>query len=138
LGLYAAPTIGDGNCLFRALSDQVYGSPSRHAEVRKEVCDWIEKWGERYEGFVEFEDDEDGEEGGRGRDKGRDAAKGRDREKEKERKSKRLERYLTGMRENGGFVFLFSTFFERFAYCVFLLFLPFLSFLPFHAPFLFF
>ncbi|KAJ7801696.1 hypothetical protein B0H14DRAFT_2615042 [Mycena olivaceomarginata] len=30
LGLYAAPTIGDGNCLFRALSDQLYGSPSRH------------------------------------------------------------------------------------------------------------
>ena len=95
------------------------------------MCDWIEKWGERYEGFVEFEDDEEGEEGGggRGRDKGREAAKGRDREKEKERKSKRLERYLTGMRENGGFVLF--TFFgvERFAYCVFFffLFLPILS-----------
>ena len=76
------------------------------------MCDWIEKWGERYEGFVEFEDDEEGEEGGggRGRDKGREAAKGRDREKEKERKSKRLERYLTGMRENGGFIFCYFLF----------------------------
>ncbi|KAF8877073.1 hypothetical protein CPB84DRAFT_1817630 [Gymnopilus junonius] len=53
LGLYAAPTLGDGNCLFRALADQVYGSPVRHAEVRREVCDWIEKWGERYEGRLE-------------------------------------------------------------------------------------
>ncbi|KAJ7604562.1 hypothetical protein B0H17DRAFT_1173371 [Mycena rosella] len=41
LGLYAAPTLGDGNCLFRALSDQLYGSPSRHPQLRKDVCDWI-------------------------------------------------------------------------------------------------
>lgn len=34
LGLYAAPTIGDGNCLFRALADQVYGSAVMHGEVR--------------------------------------------------------------------------------------------------------
>ncbi|KAJ3849983.1 hypothetical protein EV368DRAFT_75392 [Lentinula lateritia] len=51
LGLYAAPTIGDGNCLFRALSDQHYGSPSRHVEVRREICDFIEAHPERYEGF---------------------------------------------------------------------------------------
>lgn len=62
------------------------------------MCDWIEKWGERYEGFVEFEDDEEGE-GGKSR--------GRDKEKEKERKSKRLERYLMGMRENGGYFLCF-------------------------------
>ncbi|KAJ3929538.1 MAG: hypothetical protein NXY57DRAFT_899912 [Lentinula lateritia] len=53
LGLYAAPTIGDGNCLFRALSDQHYGSPSRHVEVRREICDFIEAHPERYEGFVD-------------------------------------------------------------------------------------
>ncbi|KAJ7278929.1 hypothetical protein C8J57DRAFT_150486 [Mycena rebaudengoi] len=55
LGLYAAPTLGDGNCLFRALSDQLYGSPSRHAQLRKEVCDWIAHHKARYEPFVEDE-----------------------------------------------------------------------------------
>ncbi|KAF9468358.1 hypothetical protein BDZ94DRAFT_1246602 [Collybia nuda] len=45
--------MGDGNCLFRALSDQLYGSPSRHAELRAQICDWIEKHAERYSPFVE-------------------------------------------------------------------------------------
>ncbi|KAF8145795.1 hypothetical protein K438DRAFT_1991469 [Mycena galopus ATCC 62051] len=53
LGLYAAPTIGDGNCLFRALSDQLYGSPSRHPQLRRDVCDWIAGHKARYEPFVE-------------------------------------------------------------------------------------
>ncbi|PPQ84844.1 hypothetical protein CVT26_011917, partial [Gymnopilus dilepis] len=101
LGLYAAPTLGDGNCLFRALADQVYGSPVRHAEVRKEVCDWIERWPERYEGFVEFESEEEG--GGRGRKgKGREDNGGQGEEGDGGRgKSRRLEKYLRNMRENG-------------------------------------
>ncbi|KAK7035676.1 OTU domain-containing protein [Favolaschia claudopus] len=53
LGLYAANTIGDGNCLFRALSDQLYGSPSRHAQLRRDICDWIARHKSRYEPFVE-------------------------------------------------------------------------------------
>ncbi|KAJ6490252.1 hypothetical protein C8R47DRAFT_1177089 [Mycena vitilis] len=53
LGLYAAPTVGDGNCLFRALSDQLYGSPSRHPQLRRDVCDWIARHKARYEPFVE-------------------------------------------------------------------------------------
>ncbi|KAF8885637.1 hypothetical protein BD779DRAFT_1532876 [Infundibulicybe gibba] len=55
LGLYAAPTIGDGNCLFRALADQLYGSPSQHAQLRADVCDWIAAHKSRYEPFVEDE-----------------------------------------------------------------------------------
>ncbi|KAG9217661.1 hypothetical protein CCMSSC00406_0003650 [Pleurotus cornucopiae] len=55
LGLYAAPTLGDGNCLFRALSDQLYGSPSRHAQLRQDICDWIEGHKTRYEPFVDDE-----------------------------------------------------------------------------------
>lgn len=51
-GLYAAPTLGDGNCLFRALSDQYYGSPSLHLKLREEICDWIEDHRQRYEPFV--------------------------------------------------------------------------------------
>ena len=87
LGLYAAPTIGDGNCLFRALSDQVHGSPEKHQEVRRQVCDWIEQHKERYEGFVEDDDylveDVKGKRGG-DRDKG-----------------KGLEAHLRCMRVNG-------------------------------------
>ncbi|TRM58264.1 hypothetical protein BD626DRAFT_438394 [Schizophyllum amplum] len=55
LGLYAAPTVGDGNCLFRALSDQLYGSASRHAQLRSRVCDWIGAHGDLYAPFVEDE-----------------------------------------------------------------------------------
>ena len=79
LGLYAADTVGgkhdvsatilspsrifilkslklaslDGNCLFRALSDQLYGSQSKHAELRREICDFIEAHKDDYAGFVE-------------------------------------------------------------------------------------
>ena len=52
LGLYPAPTLGDGNCLFRALSDQYYGSPSQHLRLREEICDWIQAHKLRYEPFV--------------------------------------------------------------------------------------
>jgi hypothetical protein len=55
LGLYAANTIGDGNCLFRALSDQLYGSPSKHAELRSDICDFIEARKTEYAGFIEDE-----------------------------------------------------------------------------------
>lgn len=33
---------GDGNCLFRALSDQIYGDQKRHPEMRKFTCDYLE------------------------------------------------------------------------------------------------
>lgn len=55
LGLYAANTLGDGNCLFRALSDQLYGTAAHHLQLRKDICDWIEAHKERYAPFVEDE-----------------------------------------------------------------------------------
>jgi OTU domain-containing protein 3 len=55
MGLYAAPTVGDGNCLFRALSDQLYGSEVYHPKLRTDICDWIENNKVRYEPFVEDE-----------------------------------------------------------------------------------
>ncbi|KAF8840659.1 cysteine proteinase [Paxillus ammoniavirescens] len=55
LGLYAAHTLGDGNCLFRALCDQLYGTPSHHLQLRKDICDWIESHSQRYEPFCEDE-----------------------------------------------------------------------------------
>lgn len=47
--------MGDGNCLFRALSDQLYGSPSYHLKLRQDICDWIDSHKQRYEPFVEDE-----------------------------------------------------------------------------------
>ncbi|KAG6914753.1 hypothetical protein DXG01_015521 [Tephrocybe rancida] len=38
LGLYTADTLGDGNCLFRALSNQLTGSPT----LPQRICDHIE------------------------------------------------------------------------------------------------
>ncbi|VDB88492.1 unnamed protein product [Peniophora sp. CBMAI 1063] len=55
LGLYAADTVGDGNCLFRALSDQIYGTEAHHGALRQAVCDWIDRHRARYEPFVEDE-----------------------------------------------------------------------------------
>ncbi|KAI0043265.1 cysteine proteinase [Auriscalpium vulgare] len=55
LGLYAADTVGDGNCLFRALSDQLYGTESHHLQIRSDVCDWIERHKTRYAPFVDDE-----------------------------------------------------------------------------------
>jgi OTU domain-containing protein 3 len=55
LGLYAADTTGDGNCLFRALSDQLYGTESRHLQLRKDICDWIQSYSVRYAPFVDDE-----------------------------------------------------------------------------------
>lgn len=37
MGLYASKTVGDGNCMFRALSDQVWGNDNRHLGLRQEV-----------------------------------------------------------------------------------------------------
>ena len=41
----------DGNCLFRAISDQIYGDPGMHQEVRKLCMDYL--WTER-EHFSQF------------------------------------------------------------------------------------
>ncbi|GAA5858594.1 hypothetical protein JCM8547_001380 [Rhodosporidiobolus lusitaniae] len=59
-GLYAANILGDGNCLFRALSDQLYGSPSMHLAIRHDICDYLSNNAERYRFFI----DEDSVKGG--------------------------------------------------------------------------
>ncbi|CAE6478980.1 unnamed protein product [Rhizoctonia solani] len=53
MGLYAAPTLGDGNCLFRALSDQIYGTPNEHLVLRKDICTFMAAHKERFEAFVD-------------------------------------------------------------------------------------
>lgn len=58
MGLYAAHTLGDGNCLFRALSDQMFGMPEEHARIRQEVCDYLERNEQRYRAFVDTDEEE--------------------------------------------------------------------------------
>jgi hypothetical protein len=42
MGLYASKTVGDGNCMFRALSDQIWGVDEGHGRLRQEVsCDYL-------------------------------------------------------------------------------------------------
>ncbi|WFD49867.1 ubiquitinyl hydrolase 1 [Malassezia furfur] len=55
MGLYAADTLGDGNCLFRALADQLYGDARHHARLRAETCGQLAAHPERYAAFVETE-----------------------------------------------------------------------------------
>ena len=46
----------DGNCLFRAISDQIYGDETRHVELRAQCVQYIEENSELYSFFIE--DDE--------------------------------------------------------------------------------
>ncbi|XP_071720645.1 OVARIAN TUMOR DOMAIN-containing deubiquitinating enzyme 12-like isoform X2 [Rutidosis leptorrhynchoides] len=43
---------GDGNCQFRALSDQFYRSPEHHKFVRRKVVNQLKSHPEMYEGYV--------------------------------------------------------------------------------------
>ncbi|XP_010558165.1 PREDICTED: OTU domain-containing protein DDB_G0284757 isoform X2 [Tarenaya hassleriana] len=43
---------GDGNCQFRALSDQLYNNPERHEQVRHEIVNQLESCRKSYEGYV--------------------------------------------------------------------------------------
>ncbi|KAJ1693660.1 hypothetical protein LUZ63_010358 [Rhynchospora breviuscula] len=49
---------GDGNCQFRALSDQFYGSPEHHESVRQQVINQLESNRDLYEGYVPMEYDD--------------------------------------------------------------------------------
>lgn len=53
MNLYAADTKGDGNCLFRALSDQLYGDAAHHYRLRQELCDYIEANPDRFRNYIE-------------------------------------------------------------------------------------
>ncbi|KAI9679344.1 MAG: hypothetical protein M1817_005364 [Caeruleum heppii] len=52
-GLYAADIRGDGNCLFNALSDQIYGTQNQHREIRARVIDYMRDNASYYKQFVE-------------------------------------------------------------------------------------
>ncbi|EGG00290.1 uncharacterized protein MELLADRAFT_118089 [Melampsora larici-populina 98AG31] len=58
MGLYLSNTMGDGNCLFRALSDQSFGHEDLHDRIRQEVCDYLERNVEKYKDFVDTDEEE--------------------------------------------------------------------------------
>ena len=50
----------DGNCLFRSLSDQLFGDcGNAHFDVRSAVCDFMEKNEGDFRVFLVFEDEDD-------------------------------------------------------------------------------
>uniref|UniRef100_A0A1S3BNW1 ubiquitinyl hydrolase 1 n=2 Tax=Cucumis melo TaxID=3656 RepID=A0A1S3BNW1_CUCME len=51
-GLHEVKVSGDGNCQFRALSDQLYRSPEYHKHVRKDVVKQLKDHRSLYEGYV--------------------------------------------------------------------------------------
>ncbi|XP_071734918.1 OVARIAN TUMOR DOMAIN-containing deubiquitinating enzyme 12-like [Rutidosis leptorrhynchoides] len=51
-GLIEVKVSGDGNCQFRAISDQLYRSPEYHKHVRKEVVKQLKDCRSLYEGYV--------------------------------------------------------------------------------------
>ncbi|KAJ2553332.1 2-oxoglutarate dehydrogenase E1 component, partial [Coemansia sp. RSA 1933] len=52
-GLYCKDMDGDGNCLFRALADQVDGSADTHMRHRQSVCDYMERNPEEFAPFMD-------------------------------------------------------------------------------------
>ena len=52
LGLRENEVDGDGNCQFRAIADQLYGSPDRYAEVRANIVEHLRSNSSRYSAFV--------------------------------------------------------------------------------------
>ncbi|KAH7670082.1 Ubiquitinyl hydrolase 1 protein [Dioscorea alata] len=51
-GLVEVKVSGDGNCQFRALSDQLYRSPEYHKHVRKDIVKQLKKNRSLYESYV--------------------------------------------------------------------------------------
>jgi OTU domain-containing protein 3 len=57
-GLAIADMAADGNCLFRSLSDQLYGDyGNMHEEVRSEICDYMEQNKDDFQVFLVLDDD---------------------------------------------------------------------------------
>eukprot|EP01026_Neomeris_dumetosa_P069245 TRINITY_DN68332_c0_g2_i2.p2 TRINITY_DN68332_c0_g2~~TRINITY_DN68332_c0_g2_i2.p2 ORF type:complete len:487 (-),score=99.43 TRINITY_DN68332_c0_g2_i2:813-2273(-) len=56
VGLRVKEVVGDGNCCFRAIGDQLEGDKADHRSIRKKVCQYIEDNREMFEPFIE--DDE--------------------------------------------------------------------------------
>ncbi|KAI9862218.1 MAG: hypothetical protein M1824_001599 [Vezdaea acicularis] len=54
-GLYASHTEGNGNCLFNALSDQLYGNSKEHLRIRFQVVEYIRQHPAEFKPFLAVE-----------------------------------------------------------------------------------
>ncbi|KAI9821758.1 MAG: hypothetical protein M1827_002339 [Pycnora praestabilis] len=54
-GLYAADIRGDGNCLFNALSDQLYGTQNEHHAIRTRVIAYMREHASYYKQFIDVQ-----------------------------------------------------------------------------------
>lgn len=54
-GLVIRDVANDGNCFFRAVSDQLYGSEDYHNKLRQRACDYLENHKLQYQHFVDDE-----------------------------------------------------------------------------------
>ena len=57
--LDVVPMDGDGNCLFRAISLQVYGDVTMHMDVRRDCLDYMERDADHFRDFVTSVGDEE-------------------------------------------------------------------------------
>ncbi|KAL9089430.1 MAG: hypothetical protein Q9165_005751 [Trypethelium subeluteriae] len=55
LGVYASDIKGDGNCLFNALSDQMYGDESQHHAIRAAVIEHMRENSDYYKQFIDVQ-----------------------------------------------------------------------------------
>ncbi|KAJ3340934.1 OTU domain-containing protein 3 [Gonapodya sp. JEL0774] len=57
LGLRLSDVSGDGNCLFRALSEQVHGDPhTQHGAIRHQICEYMAKNRDSFSPFCDEDD----------------------------------------------------------------------------------
>lgn len=54
-GLSIRDVNNDGNCFFRAVSDQLYGSEEHHMKLRELACDYLQRNKDHYKHFVDDE-----------------------------------------------------------------------------------
>jgi len=81
-GLEIVEMSPDGNCLFRSLSDQLFGdNGNAHYDVRSAVCNFMEKDKGDFQVFLVFEDDDD--------------------EDQDEEDARDFEHYIENMRQDG-------------------------------------
>lgn len=52
IGLTIRDVGGDGNCFFRALSDQLFGNESQHIDIRQRTCQYLKQNRDEFQPFV--------------------------------------------------------------------------------------
>ncbi|KAL2438543.1 hypothetical protein ABEF95_011602 [Exophiala dermatitidis] len=56
MGMYQKQIAGDGNCLFASLSDQLYGTPAKHPEIRANIIEHMRTFRPLFEHYVHKDD----------------------------------------------------------------------------------